>query len=247
MLRIALYSNDSQFLAQAPRKIAAHLQDASKEVCRFRGFPLFQTTLFEPGESGFDLSLVDLRDDPARNMEFVRELTRESWQPVMVLAPGPEYAMAAYDADVMAYLVEPFDGARAASLLLRHFSRELLPQENSFSFKTPTGTQVLAGESILFVEYRNHRMLVHTAAPKPLITSVNRIPFGESAAQLLEDRRFVRTHAGYLVNLLHVSQLRRSSLLLDNGACIPVSRGRSREVKDRFQSLFQSPPLPPLS
>ena len=68
---------------------------------------------------------------------------------------------------------------------------------------------------------------------------MSRTPFGESASQLLEDRRFVRTHAGYLVNLLHVAQLRRSSLLLDNGTSVPVSRGRGREVKARFKALFQ--------
>lgn len=239
MLRIALYSNDSQFLAQVPRKISAHLRGFAREVCRYREFPLFQTTLFPGGEAPFDLRIVDIRDDPQRDMEFVRELTQESSRPVMVFAPGPEYAMAAYDADVTAYLVEPFDGARAAALLLRHFSREFLPQESQFSFKTPTGARVLPGEGILYVEYRNHRMLVHTVQGQTVITSVSRTPFGESASQLLEDRRFVRTHAGYLVNLLHVAQLRRSSLLLDNGTSVPVSRGRGREVKARFKALFQ--------
>ena len=194
MLRIALYSNDSQFLAQVPRKISAHLRGFAREVCRYREFPLFQTTLFPGGEAPFDLRIVDIRDDPQRDMEFVRELTQESSRPVMVFAPGPEYAMAAYDADVTAYLVEPFDGARAAALLLRHFSREFLPQESQFSFKTPTGARVLPGEGILYVEYRNHRMLVHTVQgqtrhhlgePAP--------PLGSPPSQLLEDRRFVRT------------------------------------------------------
>lgn len=239
MLHIALYSNDSQFLNQVPRQISTHLRGFGQDICRYRKYPLFQTSLYEGGDAPRDLCIVDIRDDPERDMAFVRDLTRDASQQVMVLASGPEYAMAAYDADVMAYLLEPFDGARAASLLLRHFSREFHPQENQFSFKTPGGVQALPGKSILYVEYRNHRMLVHTDQGKTLVTSTTRVPFGETAAQLLQDRRFVRTHSGYLVNLLHVTQVRRSSLLLDTGISIPVSRGRSREVKARFRGLFQ--------
>lgn len=191
------------------------------------------------GDAPRDLCIVDIRDDPERDMAFVRDLTRDASQQVMVLASGPEYAMAAYDADVMAYLVEPFDGARAASLLLRHFSREFHPQENQFSFKTPGGVQGPAGKEHPLCGIPEPSHAGPHRSGKTLVTSTTRMPFGETAAQLLQDRRFVRTHSGYLVNLLHVTQVRRSSLLLDTGISIPVSRGRSREVKARFRGLFQ--------
>ena len=75
---------------------------------------------------------------------------------------------------------------------------------------------------------------------RPVITSVSPHPlWGVRPPSCWRTAALYAPHAGYLVNLLHVAQLRRSSLLLDNGTSVPVSRGRGREVKARFKALFQ--------
>lgn len=45
---------------------------------------------------------------------------------------------------------------------------------------------------------------------------------------------FVRIHASFLVNMDHVYQVNKSSLVMDNGDSIPISRNRYKAIKDRF-------------
>lgn len=239
MLNITLYSNDSLFLTEFTRELSAHLGSYARESCRLRKLPLFQTSLYDGFEIPSDLCIVDIRDDPERDLGFVRELRKSAGTEVMVVAPSPDYAMEAYDADVMSYLPAPPDAARAAKIILRRFTQRFEPQEAQFSFKTVSGMRVLSAERIVYVEYSDHRLIVYTDLGKRLVTTTMRLSFGDAAAQLLADRRFVRTHASFIVNIMHIAQFGQSVLAMDTGVTVPVSHAKRREVKEHFTDFFR--------
>lgn len=238
MLDIALYSNDSLFLEDVFRELSSRLRGYAREACRFRRFSLAQTSLYEGLEAPADLCIVDIREDPERDLEFAQRLPKSAGTEVMVVAPGPEWAMKAYDADVMSYLTDPPDMDRAAGIILRRFAQRFQPQRLQFSFRTPTGTQVLAADRIVYVEYSDHRLLIYIDLGKCVATTTMRSSFGEAAAQLLADSRFVRTHASFLVNIMHVSRFQQYSLIMDTGASVPVSHAKRPEVKKQFNAFF---------
>lgn len=238
MLNIILYSNDSRFLTSFYRGVSARLPDYAKEICRFSRQPLFQTRLDVGDEPSPDLCVADIRDDPVRGMDFVRQLRANSGCEVMVIAPGPDWAMDAYNADVLSYLTDPPDPARAAGIILRRFSRMFRPEEAQFSFRTTSGIKLFPGDRIVFVEYSGHRLLIHTDSGKPVATSTMRVSFGEAAAKLLEDPRFVRTHVSFLVNINHITQFGQYAVTMDTGDTVPVSHARRTEVKRQFNRFF---------
>ncbi len=238
MLEIDLYSSDSLFLADFSRELLARLGGYARNACRIRRQALFQTSLYENLEIPPDLCVADIRDDPERGLEFVRNLRKHAGTEVMVVAPGPDWAMQAYDADVMSYFLAPPDMDRAAKLILRRFSQRFQPQEVQFSFRTSSGTQLLPAEHIVYVEYSDHRMLIHTSLGKRITTTTMRASFGEAAAQMLRDPRFVRTHASFLVNIMHVIQFGQYALTMDSGVSVPVSHAKRPEVKRHFSQFL---------
>lgn len=238
MLNVALYSNDSLFLAEFTRSLSAELGSYAKGSCRFRKFTLFQTSLYDGNEPPFDLCIVDIRDDPERDLNFVRELKKNAGTEVILVAPSPDLSMAAYDADVMSYLLYPPDPRRAARIILHRFTQRFEPQEKQFPFRTASGMRVLSAERIVYVEYSDHRLLVYTDLGKRLATTTMRLSFGEAAAQLLSDPRFVRTHASFIVNIMHISEFGQSVLMMDTGVTVPVSHAKRREVKEHFNEFF---------
>ncbi len=241
MLEISLYSNDSLFLEDFSRELSARLGGYAGESCRFKKLSLTQLSLYENLDAPPDLCVVDLREDPRQGLDFVRRLRRGAGTEVMVVAPGPDWAMEAYDADVLSYFLDPPDLERAARLILRRFAQRLPVQEAHFSFRTPSGAQVLAAERIVYVEYSEHRLLIHTDLGQRITTTTMRSSFGDSAAQLLADRRFIRTHASFLVNIMHIAQFGRYVLTMDSGTTVPVSHARWPEVKRHFNSFFKQP------
>lgn len=54
------------------------------------------------------------------------------------------------------------------------------------------------------------------------------------AEKALKDYGFVRIHRSYLVNLRVVYAIKYDKVILDNGAELPLSRGKSAQLKQRF-------------
>lgn len=237
MLTLALYSNDSRFFTDFSRKLAGEIR--AYAPCRMRAFPLFQTSLFRDAEKPPDLCIVDMRDDPERSLRFAASLRQDTATEVIVTAASPDYAMEAYNADILSYLLDPPDPARAAKLILRRFLRSRPAQEAQFSFRSASGIQVLAAERIVYVEYSNHRMSLHTDYGNDVLTNTMRQSFADAASQLLADGRFVRTHASFIVNITHISEFGQAVLLMDTGVTVPVSHAKRREVKEHFNAFFR--------
>ena len=239
MLDISLYSNDSFFLAEISRGLSAQFEGYARDSCRFQSFSMAQTSLFEHTDAPPDLCIVDIRDDPEQSMELIRRLRRTAGTEIIVVAKDGRYAMAAYDADVMSYLLDPPDLRRAAELILRRFAQKFQPKSMQFSFRTSGGTHVLPAEHISYIEYSDHRLLIYTDSGRRIATSTMRLPFGKACAQLLDDPRFVRTHASFLVNIMHVTQFGQYAITMDTGAMVPISHAKKAEVGRRFNEFFK--------
>lgn len=239
MLEIALYGNDSFFLSEFSRELLNRLESSAPGLCRIRQLSLVQLSFYEEADAPPDLCIVDIRDDPERGLEFVDDLRKKAGTEVMVIAPGPQWAMQAYDADVVSYFLDPPDISRIVPLILRRFIRNTPSQKLQFSFRTAEGTRLLAADRIVYVEYSSHRLLIHTDQNQSITTTTMRSSFGDAAARLLEDSRFIRTHASFLVNITHVTQFGQYVLLMDNGASIPISHAKKAEVKRQFQKFFE--------
>lgn len=239
-MTIALYSNDSLFLEGFTQKLGKELRGRARAFFQIRAFSLSQTSLFTDMDHSPDLCVVDIRDDQERWIQFAADLRRTSAAEVMVVASSPSCAMTAYNADILSYLLDPPDPGRAAEIILRRFMRNLPAEESQFAFKTSSGVQLLPVQRIIYVEYSDHRMIVYTDCGKPLVTNTMRLSFADAAAQLLKDGRFVRTHASFIVNILHISQFGQASLQMDTGVSVPISHAKRRDVKEHFQRFFQT-------
>ena len=239
VLHIALYSNDSTFLNDFSRELLAKLSHTAGQLAQVRKVAILQTSFFDGQELPDDLCVVDIRDDPERGMEFVRSLRRGVGTELAVVAPGPEYAMAAYDAEVLAYLTDPPDADRLARMLLRRFAQRLQPAPGQINLPTGKGVQLVPAERIVYLEYSEHRMILHNDRGGRQITATMRASFGDVAAQLAADPRFVRVHAAYIVNVQHVARFERSFLVMDNADRVPIAHGRRRAVREQFGRFFR--------
>ena len=238
MLNISLYGNDSLFLTELQRDLSAKLESAMQGVCRFQCLSFLQTSLYEHLGAPPDLCVVDLREDPDEAMDFVRRLRRNAGTEVMVVAPSPDWAMEAYDADVMSYLLSPPNSSRMAEIILRRFAQRFQPQSLQFPFRTASGTQVLAAEHIVYVEYSDHRLLIHTDSEERFSTTTMRFSFAKATEGLLADPRFVRTHAFFLINIMHIASLGQYTITMDTGVTVPISHAKKSEVSKRFRQFF---------
>ena len=86
---------------------------------------------------------------------------------------------------------------------------------------------------ISYIESNRRKVILHIDA-KELETYA-------SIGSLLDvlPRTFVQCHKSFLVNLAHVSELRKDDVLLHDGNSVPVSQKRRKEVQEALKAFLR--------
>ena len=192
-----------------------------------------------------DLLFLDVQMPVLDGFGVLREIGAGHMPAVIFVTAYDEFAVRAFDANALDYLVKPLEQSRFAEALER--SRERLRSAKAVDLSrklsallatreqerakqrivvpTPTGDLVIDADEIDWIEADDYYAAIHARAGRHLIR--------ESLASLEErlDRgRFVRAHRSSLVNVDRVREVcnheGETLLILRSGVRVPVSRRR---------------------
>lgn len=181
-----------------------------------------------------DVLFLDVQMPELGGFDVIRRRTPERMPVVVFLTAYDQYAIRAFDAEALDYLVKPVTEERFAATM-RRVSRRLhagsaTTPEPTIVVPTARGALVLELREIDWVEAADYYARLWVGGRSYLIR--------ESLDQL--ERRigahgFVRTHRGALVRLaavraLHAAESGELVALLGSGARVPVSRRRRATI-----------------
>src|SRR5262245_40274522 len=196
-----------------------------------------------------DLLFLDVQMPELDGFGVLREIGAKSMPGVIFVTAYDEFAVRAFEAHALDYLVKPLEVARFTEALehmrerLRSakavdLSRNLTAllasrdQERArqrIVVPTRTGDLVIADDEIDWIEADDYYAAIHARQGRHLVR--------ESLASLeqrLDGARFLRAHRSAIVNIDRVRELRdeggETMLLLCNGVRVPVSRRRRAQV-----------------
>jgi two-component system LytT family response regulator len=192
-----------------------------------------------------DALFLDIQMPELSGLDLAASLPQPAPLVVFVTA-FDEYAIRAFDANAIDYLLKPFDAARLQRALHRLRERlqaaapaaalPPLPGTNAVSkllVPERSGTRVVPVAEIQWIETADNYVMLHTCAGQPLL----RQTLTHLLGQLGE--RFVRCHrrAAVQVALIeHIVPLDKGDceLVLRSGARVPCSRQFRQAVLDRL-------------
>jgi two-component system, LytTR family, response regulator len=192
-----------------------------------------------------DAIFLDIRMPELSGLELAASLPQPAPLVVFVTA-FDEYALRAFDANAIDYLLKPFDAPRLQRALvrLRERLRSAAPSAplpalgdahrvNKLLVPERAGSRVVPVADIQWIETADNYVVLHTAQGQPLL----RQALTHLLAQLGE--RFVRCHrrAAVQVALIeHVAPLDKGDceLVLRSGLRVPCSRQYRQAVLDRL-------------
>ena len=196
-----------------------------------------------------DLVFLDVQMPELDGFGVLKEIQGERMPAVIFVTAYDEFAVRAFDAQALDYLVKPLEEARFSDALQR--MRDRLNSAKAFNLSrklsallerhekerakqrirvpTTAGDLVIDADEIDWIEADDYYAAIHAREGRHLIR--------ESLASLeqrLDRKRFVRTHRAAIVNMDRVSKVCREAgetvLILRNGKRIPVSRRRRARV-----------------
>jgi two-component system LytT family response regulator len=192
-----------------------------------------------------DLLFLDVQMPELDGFEVLRAVGVGSMPAVVFVTAYDEFAVRAFDAHALDYLVKPLESARFAIAVERmrerlnsaqaiDLSRKLTAllatreQERSrqrIVVPTTKGELVLSSEEVAWIEADDYYAAVHARGGRYLVRESL-----ASLAQRLDKARFLRVHRSAIVNLDEIAKvLHRDGdmiLRLRDGTEVPVSRRR---------------------
>lgn len=216
-----------EFLADFP-------QFEIKAICRdgFQGLKAIQQ--HEP-----DLIFLDVQMPKITGFEML-ELLDEP--PAVIFTTAfDQYAMKAFDAMAIDYLLKPFSQIRfslAIDKFLAQIGRtaeatqkinELAEKRNRLVVRVKNEIKIIPTHEVSFFEAEDDYITIHTAAGKYLKKMTMK-----SLEEALDPAKFVRVHRSHLINLNEITKIEPYErdnylVLLRGGAKVPVSKtGYSR-------------------
>lgn len=175
-----------------------------------------------------DLVFLDVQMPELDAFGLIRERGADRMPIVVFVTAYDAFAVKAFEAQALDYLVKPLVAARFAATMarVRERVRERRRERRSavLVVGTPTGSLVLDAREIDWIEADDYYSRVHAGGARHLIR--------ESLASLrrrLDASEFVRVHRGALVRVDRIREVRATPrggtvAVLRDGTTIPVSR-----------------------
>lgn len=157
----------------------------------------------------------------------------ESHLPIIFTTCERDYAVESFDVRPTDYLVKPLQPEKVARCLER--LREYLSRPSSIPLLETSAwghadPVDVPFEEILYAQYANHIMDVHTTQG----VFCTRQSFQDFTAQFPHTGRFCICGRGLVINLSQVSQMDNHTLLLKNGDTLAIPLRRKKEIQQAY-------------
>ena len=194
--------------------------------------------------SAADVIFLDIQMPGIDGFEVIRRRTAERMPAVVFLTAYDQFAIRAFEAEALDYLVKPVSEARFAATMKRLMRRlratARSTREESIVVTTSRGAKVLHVSEIDWIEAAGNYVQLWVG---------QRSYFLRESLQKLEERvskdGFIRAHRRALVRLDGVRELTRTRagvlvVVLECGVRIPISRRRSAAFSQAVKLLARA-------
>ncbi|WP_319503641.1 LytTR family DNA-binding domain-containing protein [uncultured Draconibacterium sp.] len=195
-------------------------------------------------ENKVDLIFLDIQMDEFTGIQLLETLKDPPY--VILTTAFDEYALKAYELDVVDYLLKPIPFERFVKATEKVYARFLKEQNNhtpapthhpvenndtaEYTFiKSGNKTVKVYFDKILYIEGQRDYLQIHTEDSR-IMTLLN----FKKMQELLDDQKFIRVHKSYIISIDKIDYIENNTIKIKD-KLIPVSS----TYKIAFQNLLQ--------
>lgn len=149
---------------------------------------------------------------------------------IVYLTAYRDYVAGAFAVHAFQYLLKPVNRKKLVNTLEEIFRYIKSPEKMTvLDFRTVDGMVCLPAEDIYYFEYRNRKIRIVTGTEE--YQMVNKI---SEVHERMKPLGFSMPHQSFVVNMLHVKNVKIGQIFLDNGAEIPLSQKKQKLWKQEL-------------
>ena len=226
MTRFMICDTDVEFL-QKLAGVLHQLYDPCTVEYMYGPSALEASLAADAGGADILITEIELRSKSAIDI-IERNLKPSSPLQIIYMTPKMDYCTEVYRTRHCGFLMKPVqkqmlkrDIARATKLLEMRKEHGIVIQKNSSIY-------VVDMLSLLYVESQGRTIRVYTDSE--VLETYDKI----ANLNYRLDRRFLQCHKSYLINMERVQKYCGDKFIMSNGAEIPISQSKRKEVRAKF-------------
>ena len=229
MIIVAICEDERYILEELRKKVEKYINRKSLDAS-IKTFTSGEELL--KAKKKFDIILLDLMLPGIDGLEVARQISCRSR--IIFVTSYREYAVEAFDANAVHYLVKPVTEERLFSALDRAVNQTEQMDNQALTLIKSGKTQVIFIRDILYCEVFNHQVRIHT---------VHGTYDYFGTLDMLEtklDERFFRCHRSFVVNMSCVAGQEKGVAILTNGERIFISRRKQTDFIQRLLNFLKN-------
>ena len=199
----------------------------------------YQASEFEKGEDllaeymdelrVFDIIFMDIFMSGENGMQISKKIRQYSENvKIIFMSTSPEFALESYDVFAFGYLLKPLDHEKLRTLLDKYI-KEVEANEKSLTINIKGRIHNIRYADIVYLESKNTAVIIHTL-DKERYKIYDKL---DNIEMRLENRRFLRCHQSYIVNMDHVSSV-DTEFRTKTDDRVLIRKRSLREIREKY-------------
>lgn len=223
MLNVAVVEDESEYRSMIQDMIMQYAEEHRKQI---------KVTAFSDGSGlvenyrkEYDIILLDIEMPQMNGMKAAEEIRRQDQDVVLVFITNmAQYAIRGYEVDALDFILKPLNYYTFSMRFMRAIGRVKIRESRQVCLVLDDGVKKLDSREIYYIEIQNRMLHYHTEDGEFSVRGTLK-----QAMEELEGYHFVKCNHWYLVNLRHVSEIRKN---------IVIVAGNELEISRRNRTAF---------
>jgi len=187
----------------------------------------------------FHIYILDIVMPMVSGLELGKEIRRLDREAQIIYATTePQFALQAYAASPINYLIKPIDKQQLFDTLTLAISKLDFAEGQTLTVKTADSLRVIRLSDIVCCEYRSHAVIFSLTSGEELLSRTIRENYSEYISSILKDRHFLQCHTSFVVNMRRVERFARDSFTLCGGKTVPIAAKQYPAVRDAYMDYL---------
>lgn len=240
MIRIAVCDDMQQDLQSIALQIDQYLS-AKNLVAEVMLFSHPDALMKAIRTGSFHIYILDIVMPMVNGLELGKEIRRLDHETqIIFVTTEPQFALQAYSAFPINYLIKPVDKQQLFDTLTLAISRIDTAEEHTFTVKTTDSVRVVKLSDIACCEYHNHKVTFTMISGEELISCTIRKNYSEYILPILKDKHFLQCHTSFVVNMRRVEYFEKNRFTLFGGKIVPIAAKQYTVVRDSYLNYLMA-------
>ena len=183
-------------------------------------------------DKAWDILLLDIEMGAMDGVSLAKKIRQENELVQIVFITGfPDFMAEGYEVSALHYLMKPVAKEKLFAVLDKA-AANLGKIEKQLAISFDRQTELVPLSKITYIEAQKQYVVVHTDAQEYRMKA----SLVDTEKEL--DEYFYKCQRSFIVNLRHILRIGNDSVVLKNGAEVPISRGVAQKIGKEIIRLF---------